>query len=139
MHLRVANKQTYQQLLYAAITFEDDYKNVQEDRRKRSKKETKRIQASKPKTNLEFKPRNKNYGNNNNNNNKGNGVNQPNPRSNVICNNYGIPGHFQRECRKPVVIYYGCGQKGHIKPDCPSKPPGGWPTKGGGHASGGNG
>ena len=37
------------------------------------------------------------------------------------------------------MICYGCGQKGHIKPDCPSKPPGGWPTKGGGQASGGNG
>src|SRR3954468_13349188 len=46
MQLRLANKQTYQQLLDAAITFEDDYKNVQEDRRKRAKKETKRIQAS---------------------------------------------------------------------------------------------
>src|SRR3954468_14264728 len=47
MQLRLANKQTYQQLLDAAITFEDDYKNV-EDMRKRAKKETKRIQASKP-------------------------------------------------------------------------------------------
>src|SRR5215216_5449947 len=121
----------------AAITFEDDYKNVQEDRRKRAKKETKRIQASKPKPNLEFKPRNRNYGNNNNN--KGSGGNRSNPRRNVICNNCGIPGHFQRECKNPVVICYGCGQKGHIKPDCPSKPPGGWPTKGGGPASGGNG
>src|SRR3954464_13179918 len=37
------------------------------------------------------------------------------------------------------MICYGCGQKGHIKPDCPSKPPGGWTTKGGGQASGGNG
>src|SRR4051812_22081783 len=36
MQLRLANKQTYQQLLVAAITFEDDYKNVQEDRRKRA-------------------------------------------------------------------------------------------------------
>ena len=27
MHLRLSNKQTYQQLLDAAITFEDDYKN----------------------------------------------------------------------------------------------------------------
>src|SRR4051812_36947608 len=34
---------------------------------------------------------------------------------------------------------YGCGQKGHIKPDCPRKPPGGWPTKGVGQTSGGNG
>src|SRR3954469_25441857 len=84
MQLRLANKQTYQQLLDVAITFEDDYKNVQEDRRKRTKKETKRIQATKPKPNLEFKPRNKNYGNNNNNNNKGSGGNQSNPRRNVI-------------------------------------------------------
>src|SRR3954471_2732399 len=130
MQLRLANKQTYQQLLDAAITFKDDYKNVQEDRRKRAKKETKRIQESKPKPNLEFKPQNRNYGNNNNNNNnnnnKGSGGNQSNPRRNVICNNCGIPGHFQRERKKPVVIYYGCGQKGHIKPDCPSKPLGGW-------------
>src|SRR3954464_6764013 len=98
MQLRLSNKQTYQQLMDAAITFEDDYKNVQEDRRKRAKKETKRIQASKTKPNLEFKPWNRNYGNNNNN--KGSGGNQSNPRRNVICNNCGIPGHFQRECKK---------------------------------------
>src|SRR3954465_10176960 len=76
MQLRLPNKQTYQQLLDAAITFEDDYKNVQEDRRKRAKKETKSIHASKPKPNLEFKPRNKAYGNNNN---KGSGGNKSNP------------------------------------------------------------
>src|SRR3954464_13530092 len=46
MQLRLANKQTYQQLLDTAITFEDDYKNVQEDRRKRAKKETKRIRQA---------------------------------------------------------------------------------------------
>src|SRR3954469_17532132 len=65
MQLRIANKQTYQQLLDGAITFEDDYKNVQEDRRKRAKKETKRIKASKPKPNLELKQRNMPYNNNN--------------------------------------------------------------------------
>ena len=43
IQLRLANNQTYQQLLDATITFEDDYKNIQEDRRKRAKKETKRI------------------------------------------------------------------------------------------------
>src|SRR3954470_18412233 len=67
MQLRLANKQTYQQLLDATITFEHDYKNVQEDRRKRDKKETKRIQVSKPNPNLEFKPRNRPYNNNNSN------------------------------------------------------------------------
>src|SRR3954464_14590908 len=102
MQLRLDNKQTYQWLLDAAITFEDDYKNVQEDRRKRAKKETKRIQASKQKPNVEFKPRNRNYGNNKNN--KGSSGNQSNPRRNVICNNSGIPGHFQSECKNPVVI-----------------------------------
>src|SRR5215216_4021245 len=122
MQLRLANKQTYQQLLDAAITFEDDYKNVQEDRRKRAKKETKRIQASKPKTNLEFKPRNRPYNNNNKSSNNNGG--QFNPGRNVICHNCKLPVHISKDCRKPGIICFRCGQKGHIKPDCPNKPPG---------------
>src|SRR3954463_14769761 len=107
MQLRLANKQTYQHLLDAAITFEDGYKNVQEDRRKRAKKETKRIQASKPKPNLEFKPRNKPYNNNNSNQSA-----NPN-KNNIICHNCKLPGHMRRDCPKPVIVCHACGQSGH--------------------------
>ena len=31
---------------------------------------------------------------------------------------------------------YGCGKDGHIKPDCPNKPPGGWPRNGGNKVGG---
>lgn len=120
-------------MLDAAITFEDDYKNVQEDRRKRAKKETKRIQASKPKPNLEFKPRNNPY----NNNNSNRSVN-PNAK-NIICHNCKLPGHISRDCPKPLIVCHACGQRGHIKPNCPSKPQGGWPARDGRQASGGNG
>src|SRR3954463_10964994 len=104
MQLRLANKQTYQKLLDAAITFDDDYKNVQEDRRKRAKKETKRIQASKPKPNLEFKPRNRPY-------NSNNSKRSANPNGkNIICYNCKLVGHMSRDCQKPVIVCHSCGQ-----------------------------
>ena len=55
MQLRPAAIQTFQQLVDAAITFEDDYKQVQEERRKRAKIETKKFQPNKPKPNVSFK------------------------------------------------------------------------------------
>jgi hypothetical protein len=41
----------------AAITFEDDYRQVQEERKKRAKLEPRKFQTNKPSTNLSFKPR----------------------------------------------------------------------------------
>src|SRR4051812_29689114 len=131
--LRGLNPFVKMQLLDAAITFEDDYKNVQEDRRKRAKKETKRIQASKPKPNLEFKPRNRPY-----NNNDSNRSANPNIK-NIICHNCKLLGHMSRDCPKPVIVCHACGQRGHIKPNYPSKPQGGWPVRDGRQSSGGNG
>ena len=102
MQLRLANTQTFKLLLDAAITFEDGYKNVQEDHRKRAKKEMKRIQASKPKTNLEFQHRNRPNNNNRSSNNTGG---QFNPRRNVISHNCKLPGHISKDCQKLVIFF----------------------------------
>jgi hypothetical protein len=32
---------------------------------------------------------------------------------------------------KPRIICHTCGKEGHIRPDCPSKPAGGWPVNSG--------
>jgi hypothetical protein len=38
---------------------------------------------------------------------------------------------------KPRIICHACGKEGHIRPDCPNKPAGGWPIKSGGNTGGG--
>jgi hypothetical protein len=37
---------------------------------------------------------------------------------------------MKRDCGKPRVVCHTCGKEGHISPDFPRKPPGGWPVKG---------
>jgi hypothetical protein len=114
----------------AAITFEDDYRQVQEERKKRAKLEPRKFQTNKPSTNLSFKPRFKPGGNTPN-------QNPPNPRNKIICANCGRIGHSKSECQKPKIICYGCNQEGHMRPDCPNKPPGGWPFLAGNRSGGG--
>jgi hypothetical protein len=38
---------------------------------------------------------------------------------------------------KPRIICHACGKEGHIHPDCPNKPAGGWPANSGGKTGGG--
>jgi hypothetical protein len=46
---------------------------------------------------------------------------------------------MKRDCVKPKVVCYACGKEGHIKPNCPRKPLGGWPVKGKGRPGAGRG
>jgi hypothetical protein len=116
MQLRMTGHHKFQKLVDTAITLEDDYKSVQEERRKKARIEPKHFSDQKPIPNLTFKPRPR-LGNPNPNPNRGG----PNPKSNVICHNYGFKGHYKSECRQSKVICYGRGQPGHMKPSCPNK------------------
>ncbi|KAK1668048.1 hypothetical protein QYE76_056207 [Lolium multiflorum] len=131
MQLRLARTAEFQELIDSAITFEDDYRQVQEDRRKKARIEPRKYPVSKPTPDRSFKPRFRPTGNQYN---RG-GQNQ-NPRNQIICNSCGQRGHIQRDCQKPRIICYGCGKEGHIKPECPNKAS--WSGQSSGGRGGGN-
>ena len=60
MQLRLTRPREFQELVNIAITFEDDYKNVQDERRKKARMEPKKSPYRKPTPNLNFKPRPRN-------------------------------------------------------------------------------
>ncbi|KAK1649152.1 hypothetical protein QYE76_066957 [Lolium multiflorum] len=57
MQLRLAQTAEFQELIDAAITFEDDYRQVQEERRKRDRIEPRQYPITKPTPDRSFKPR----------------------------------------------------------------------------------
>jgi hypothetical protein len=109
MQLRLTKTTEFQELVDAAITLEDDYKIVQEERKKKLRMEPKKYPFKKPKpnpnSNLTVKPRPRTGFQNS-------GRGGSNPKSQVISNNCGYKGHYASECRQPKVICYGCGKKG---------------------------
>ena len=74
MQLRLARPREFQELVNIAITFEDDYKNVQDERKKKARMEPQKLPYRKPTSNLNFKPRPRN---DSPNPNRG----RPNPKS----------------------------------------------------------
>jgi hypothetical protein len=90
MQLCLTRHHKFQELVDTAITLEDDYKSVQDERRKKAQTEPQHFPDRKPTPNLTFKPRSR-PGNPNPNPNRGG----QNPKSNVICHNYGFKGHYK--------------------------------------------
>jgi hypothetical protein len=93
---------------------EDDFKHVQEERRKKAKLEPKKYPSSKPTTDLIFKPRPQNQG-------MLPRTGGGNPRNLIICHSCGAKGHYSNECQKPRIICFGCNQEGHMKSQCQIK------------------
>ncbi|KAK1606157.1 hypothetical protein QYE76_029830 [Lolium multiflorum] len=118
------------ELVDAAITLEDDFKQLQEEKRKKAKFEPKRFGSNKPNMSLSFKPRF-----NNNYNSRRNQAFQT--ANQIICRSCGLPGHHSRDCRKPKIICFGCRQEGHMLKDCPKRKNDGGQSGGGG-SQGGN-
>ncbi|KAK1627255.1 hypothetical protein QYE76_001570 [Lolium multiflorum] len=128
----------FQELVDAAITLEDDFKQLQDEKRKKAKFEPRRFGSNKPNINLSFKPR----FNNNFNSRRNQAFQTPNQ---IVCRSCGFPGHFSRdcknqglqqanqtvcricgmkghlstECRKPKIICFGCRQEGHMLKTAP--------------------
>jgi hypothetical protein len=100
MQLRILKAADFQELVDAAITMEDDFKQVQEERQKKAKLEHRRFPLNKPPTDLNFKPRQQNWGTIPR---SGGGY----PRSGVICHSCGAKGHYSNECQKPKIICFG--------------------------------
>ncbi|KAK1604415.1 hypothetical protein QYE76_028088 [Lolium multiflorum] len=133
MQLRMLRATEFQELVDAAITLEDDFKQVQEEKRKKAKFEPKKFISNKPNTNLTFKPR---YNPSSNRRTTGFQF-----MANIICHTCGLKGHYSKDCRKPKVICFGCRQEGHMLKDCANRNNGGGKSGGGGSRnanSGGN-
>ncbi|KAK1629861.1 hypothetical protein QYE76_004176 [Lolium multiflorum] len=120
VQLRMMRATEFQELVDAAITLEDDFKQLQEEKRKKAKFEPKRFVSNKPNTSLSFKPR---YSNNNNNNNNSNYYGRrknqafriANP---IVCRSLWTQD-FAKDCKKQRIICFGCRQEGHMLKDCP--------------------
>ncbi|KAK1647639.1 hypothetical protein QYE76_065444 [Lolium multiflorum] len=141
VQLRMMRATEFQELVDAAITLEDDFKQLQDEKRKKAKYEPKRFVSNKPNTSLTFKPRYNNNNNNNSNNNYYNSRrNQAFQTANqIVCRSCGFPGHFSKDCKKPRIICFGCRQEGHMLKDCPKRKNGGGQSGGGGSRGGNTG
>ena len=146
MQLKMSKPGSFQELMNSAITWENDYKLVQQNRLKKAKTEVKRFQPNRTNPNLSFRPRVRTGG-------VPMSRKPVNPRNRIICSSCGIPGHISKDCRKPKIVCFGCGQDGHIKPNCPNKTAdggfnkdgarpggsGGFPARGGNNSRNNNG
>jgi hypothetical protein len=130
MQMKLTNPHNFQELMDTTITWENDYKLVQMSRLKRAKTEAKRVPPTQNTPNLSFKPKVRTGGVLTN-------WKTFTSKSQILCHNCGLPGHFKSECMKPRIICHACGKEGHIHPDCPNKPAGGWPDNCGGKSKGG--
>ncbi|KAK1694993.1 hypothetical protein QYE76_011690 [Lolium multiflorum] len=115
VQLRMMRATEFQELVDAAITLEDDFKQLQEEKRKKAKYEPKRYFNNKPNMSLSFKPRYNNNSSNNNSNYYGSRRNQAFQTANqMVCRVCGFRGHTSKDCRKPKIICFGCRQEGHM-------------------------
>uniref|UniRef100_J3KUX8 CCHC-type domain-containing protein n=1 Tax=Oryza brachyantha TaxID=4533 RepID=J3KUX8_ORYBR len=113
MQLRMVRHQQFQELVDGAIALENDYREVQEDRRKRARIETRRPPILKnvvrspvhgrvvPVQRISSKPQS---------------ATQEQQFKCYTCGG----AHFQKNCPKLKVNCFNCGQTGHYSTQCPN-------------------
>jgi hypothetical protein len=109
--LKAAN---FQELVDAAITMEDDFKQVLEDRRKKARIEPRRYSNAKPTPNLKFKPKYRSRGN-------VTPCGTTSGNNDIVCRGCGTRGHMERDYRQPRIICFGFKKGGHMIKDCPKR------------------
>jgi hypothetical protein len=110
--LKAAN---FQELVDAAITMEDDFKQVLEDRRKKARIEPRRYSNAKPTPNLKFKPKYRSRGN-------VTPCGTTSGNNDIVCRGCGgARGHMERDYRQPRIICFGFKKGGHMIKDCPKR------------------
>jgi hypothetical protein len=114
MQLRMLKAANFQELVDVTITMEDDFKQVQEERKKKAKLEPRKYPINKQTTDLSFKLRPQNH-------RVLPRAGGGNPQNLIICLTCGAKGHYSNECQKPRIICFGCNQEGHMKRQCPNK------------------
>jgi hypothetical protein len=107
MQLRMLKASDFPELVDAAITMEDDFKQVQEEKQKKARLEPQKFPTSKPTPDLSFKPRFRTRGDTPNQGYSNHG-------NEKICGNYGLRGHISNECREPKIICFGCNKEGSL-------------------------
>ncbi|KAK1648343.1 hypothetical protein QYE76_066148 [Lolium multiflorum] len=115
MQLRLARTAEFQELIDSAITFEDDYRQVQEDRRKRARIEPRKYPVSKSTPDRSFKPRFRPTGNQYN---RGGQNQNPSLRSSATTVGRGDISKGLSEAQDHLLWLW---KDGHMKPDCPNK------------------
>jgi hypothetical protein len=131
IQLRMLKAADFQELVDAAITMEDDFKQVLEDRRKKARIEPRRYPDAKSTPNLKFKPKYRFRGNV-----TPRGTTSKN--NDIVCCGCGAVGHIERDCRQPKIICFGCKKGGHMIKDYPERGrTRGRGTGGGSHRGGG--
>jgi hypothetical protein len=131
MQLRMLKAAGFQELVDAAITMEDDFKQVMEDRRKKAWIKPRRYSDMKSTPNLKFKPKFR-FGGNVTPRESTSGAGK------IICRGCGMRGLREKDCRQPKIICFGCKKEGYMIRNCPDwAQTGGRGTGGGSHRGGG--
>jgi hypothetical protein len=91
IQLRMLKAADFQELVNAAITMEDDFKQVLEDRRKKARIEPRRYLDAKSTPNLKFKPK---YRSGRNVTPRG----TTSKNNDIVCRGCGAIGHIERDC-----------------------------------------
>jgi len=111
MRLRLVKTTRFEELIDAAITLEDDYHEVQKERKRKTRLEPQCIQTQQSQPELTFHPIVR--------------IITPNPPSEtttlearVRCHNCATKGHFAKDCTQQDITCFLCGQLGHEKADC---------------------